>query len=165
MNKIQVVLFDYGGVLADEGFSNVLEALAKEQHLAVENMTYEGMQSVYDSGFVLGKGSESDFWALLRERTGLHGADADDRARMFDAFAIRPWMLELVVELRRQGYITGILSDQVNWLDKLDTRDHFYAYFAWVKMTTWSTPVLKWMSCAKNFRSNCRRDDTLHSPD
>ena len=129
MNKIQAVLFDYGGVLADEGFSNVLEALAKEQHLAVENMTYEGMQSVYDSGFVLGKGSESDFWALLRERTGLHGVDADHRARMFDAFAIRPWMLELVAELRRQDYITGILSDQVNWLDRLDTRDHFYAYF------------------------------------
>ena len=129
MNKIQAVLFDYGGVLAEEGFSNVLEALAKEQHLAVENMTHEGMLAVYDSGFVLGKGSESDFWALLRERTGLHGADADHRARMFDAFAIRPWMLELVAELRRQGYITGILSDQVNWLDRLDTRDHFYAYF------------------------------------
>jgi len=41
MNKIQAVLFDYGGVLADEGFSNVLEALAKEQQLAVENKTYE----------------------------------------------------------------------------------------------------------------------------
>ena len=72
MNKIQAVLFDYGGVLAEEGFSNVLEALAKEQHLAVENMTHEGMLAVYDSGFVMGKGSESDFWALLRERTSLH---------------------------------------------------------------------------------------------
>ena len=132
MNKIQAVLFDYGGVLAEEGFSNVLEALAKEQHLAVENMTHEGMLAVYDSGFVLGKGSESDFWALLRERTGLHGDDADHRGRMFDAFVIRPWMLELVAELRRQGYITGILSDQVDWLDRLDTRDHFYAYFDYV---------------------------------
>ena len=46
MNKIQAVLFDYGGVLAEEGFSNVLEALAKEQHLAVESMTHEGMLAV-----------------------------------------------------------------------------------------------------------------------
>lgn len=46
MNKIQAVLFNYGGVLAEEGFSNVLEALAKEQHLAVENMTHEGMLAV-----------------------------------------------------------------------------------------------------------------------
>lgn len=132
MNKIQAILFDYGGVLADEGFSNVLETLAIEQHLAVENMAHEGMQAVYDSGFVLGKGSEADFWALLSERTGLQGADADHRVRMFDAFAIRPWMLELVAKLSRQGYITGILSDQVDWLDRLDTRDHFYAYFDYV---------------------------------
>jgi putative hydrolase of the HAD superfamily len=129
MNKIQAVLFDYGGVLAEEGFSNVLEALAKEQQLAAENMTQEGMLAVYDSGFVLGKGSEADFWSLLRERTGLQGADAAHRARMFEAFKIRPWMLELVAELRRKGYITGILSDQVDWLDRLDARDHFYAYF------------------------------------
>jgi len=129
MKKIQAVLFDYGGVLAEEGFSNVLEALATEQNLAVHNMTQQGMQAVYDSGFVLGKGSESDFWSLLRERTGLHGDDAEHRGRIMDAFAIRPWMLELVAELRRQGYITGILSDQVDWLNRLDARDHFYSYF------------------------------------
>lgn len=129
MRKIQAVLFDYGGVLADEGFSNILQALAREQDLAVESMTAEGMQAVYDSGFVLGKGSESDFWSLLRERTGLHGDDADIRSRMFAAFVIRPWMLELVDWLREQGYITGILSDQVDWLDRLDARDHFYKHF------------------------------------
>ena len=129
MNKIQVVLFDYGGVLADEGFSNVLEALAREQGLAVENMTAEGMLTVYDSGFVLGKGSESDFWSLLRERTGLHGDGVDHRTRMFEGFVIRPWMLALVDQLREQGYITGILSDQTDWLDRLDARDHFYEHF------------------------------------
>ncbi|MCG6937383.1 MAG: HAD family phosphatase [Gammaproteobacteria bacterium] len=129
MKKIQAVLFDYGGVLAEEGFSNVLEALAHEQNLAVESMTHEGMLAVYDSGFVLGTGSEADFWALLRERTGLTGIDADHRDRMLHGFAIRPWMLELVAQLRRQGYITGILSDQTDWLDRLDARDHFYVYF------------------------------------
>lgn len=129
MNKIQAVLFDYGGVLAEEGFSNVLEALAREQNLAVDNMTLEGMQAVYDSGFVLGKGSESDFWKLLRERTGLHGDNAEHRDRMFQGFAMRAWMLTLVDQLRRQGYITGILSDQTDWLDRLDARDHFYKHF------------------------------------
>ena len=38
-------------------------------------------------------------------------------------------MLELVQELKRQGYITGILSDQTDWLDRLDARDHFYRFF------------------------------------
>lgn len=129
MSGIQAVLFDYGGVLADEGFSNTLEALAKEQGLPVKNMTAEGMQAVYDTGFVLGRGSESDFWIQLRERTGLRGDDSNLRARVFDGFVIRPWMLELAAQLREKGYITGILSDQTDWLDRLDARDHFYQYF------------------------------------
>jgi putative hydrolase of the HAD superfamily len=129
MGNIRAVLFDYGGVLAEEGFSNGLESLAKEQDLNVDNMTAEGMQAVYDSGFVLGKGCEVDFWALLRQRTGLQGDDALLRQRVFAGFIIRPWMLALAEKLRSWGYITGILSDQVNWLDDLDARDHFYRYF------------------------------------
>ena len=129
MSEIQAVLFDYGGVLAEEGFSNTLEALAKEQSLPVENMTAEAMQAVYDSGFVLGRGSESDFWKQLRERTGLNGDDSYLRSRIFDGFVIRPWMLALVAQLKAKGYVTGILSDQTDWLDRLDSRDHFYQYF------------------------------------
>jgi len=129
MIEIKAVLFDYGGVLAEEGFSNTLEALAREQGLPVKDMTAEGMQAVYDTGFVLGRGSESDFWIQLRERTGLRGDDSSLRARVFDGFVIRPWMLELVVQLKAKGYVTGILSDQTDWLDRLDARDHFYQYF------------------------------------
>lgn len=58
MNAIRAILFDFGGVLAEEGFSNGLQALAKEQNLAVEDIMAEGMQAVYDTGYVLGKGSE-----------------------------------------------------------------------------------------------------------
>lgn len=129
MSEIQAVLFDYGGVLAEEGFSNTLETLAKEQNLAVENMTAEGMQAVYDTGFVLGRGNESDFWMHLRERTGLRGDDSYLRARVLDGFVIRSWMLELVERLKAKGYVSGILSDQTDWLDRLDARDHFYKYF------------------------------------
>ncbi len=129
MAEIRAVLFDFGGVLAEEGFSNGLQRLAKEQGLNVDTITESGMQAVYDSGFVLGKGSEADFWALLRERTGLQGDDAFFREQIFNAFVIRPWMLALVAKLGSRGYLTGILSDQVDWLDTLDARDHFYSYF------------------------------------
>ncbi|MGD8934452.1 MAG: HAD-IA family hydrolase, partial [Gammaproteobacteria bacterium] len=62
-------------------------------------------------------------------RTGLHGDDAFFRQQIFNGFVIRPWMLELVTKLSSRGYVTGILSDQVDWLDALDARDHFYSYF------------------------------------
>ena len=38
-------------------------------------------------------------------------------------------MIELVRECHKQGYVTGILSDQTHWLDELNERDHFYHAF------------------------------------
>lgn len=129
MSGIRAVLFDFGGVLAEEGFSNGLESMAKEQRLQVQDMTAEGMRAAYDSGFVLGRATESEFWSLLRQRTGLRGDDASLTAKILNEFIIRPWMLELVERLKAQGYVTGILSDQTNWLDRLDAQYHFYKLF------------------------------------
>jgi len=129
MNHVRAVLFDFGGVLAEEGFSNGLNAIAAEQRLPADNITEEGMRAVYDSGYVTGVGSEADFWSMLRKRTGMSGDDRELKARMFDGFIMRPWMLELVSRLRAQGYTVGILSDQTDWLDELDAKFHFYRYF------------------------------------
>ncbi|MCG6864571.1 MAG: HAD family phosphatase [Thiogranum sp.] len=129
MSGIQAVLFDFGGVLAEEGFSHVLESLAEQQGLQVQDMTAAGARAVYDSGFVLGRATESEFWSLLRQRTGLRGDDAALTAKILSGFTVRPWMRELVQRLRAQGYVTGILSDQTDWLDRLDSRQHFYRLF------------------------------------
>lgn len=126
---IKAVLFDYGGVLAEEGFRNGLMAMAREQNLDVNAMPNNAMQAVYDSGFVLGKGSAADFWALLRQRTGLQGEDEALSQRILDGFILRPWMIQLVKRLHAEGYVTGILSDQTHWLDWLEERDHFFSVF------------------------------------
>lgn len=128
-SKISTVLFDYGGVLAEEGFHNGLVALAKKQGLDVAAMPKEAMKAVYDSGFVLGQGTATDFWRLMRERSDLAGDDAVLTEYILSGFVIRPWMIELVRECHKQGYITGILSDQTYWLDELNERDHFYNAF------------------------------------
>ncbi|MGD8742221.1 MAG: HAD family phosphatase [Granulosicoccaceae bacterium] len=124
-HSIKAILFDFGGVLAEEGFRNGLMALAREQGLDAEAMPVTAMHAVYDSGFVLGQGTAEDFWALLRARTGLRGEDTALTRRILDGFVIRPWMIEYVRALRAQGYITGILSDQTHWLDWLDDKYHF----------------------------------------
>ena len=126
---IDAVLFDYGGVLAEEGFRNGLVTLAKEQGLDTEVMPKEGMMAVYDSGFVLGRGTASDFWTLLRKRTGLVGDNDELSERILSGFVLRSWMIELVIQLRNLGYTTGILSDQTYWLDTLNERDHFIDAF------------------------------------
>jgi len=126
---IKAILFDFGGVLAEEGFSNGLIALASEQDLDANQIPQQCMRAVYDSGFVLGRGTAVDFWALLREHTGLNGDDADLTQRILAGFVVRLWMIELVQDLRARGYVTGILSDQTDWLDKLNQQTEFYSAF------------------------------------
>ena len=126
--SIRTILFEFGSVLADEGFFNTLQALAQEQHLEV-NLPEEGMRAEYDSGFVLGRGLESDFWTLLRERTGLRGKNWKLAQRVLDGFRLRPGMLALVRALRQRGFLVGLLSDQTEWLDLLDAKYGFYREF------------------------------------
>ena len=38
-------------------------------------------------------------------------------------------MIDAVRSLRREGYVVAIASDQVDWLERLDERDHFYKEF------------------------------------
>lgn len=128
-SEIKAVLFDFGGVLAEEGFRDGLIALASEQGLDVQDIVGQATQAVYDSGFVLGKGSAGEFWSMLRTRTGLVGEDEVLSERILHGFVLRPWMIERVRQLRGQGYVTGILSDQTHWLDELDARDPFKPAF------------------------------------
>jgi putative hydrolase of the HAD superfamily len=127
--RIRVVLFDFGGVLAEEGFQRGLQALAEKQGLDVDEISREGRKAVHDSGYVTGTGSESDFWALLRQRTGLAGTDAELTREILDRFRVRPWMLEHAERLRGAGFITAILSDQTDWLERLDQSIHFSRAF------------------------------------
>ena len=53
--SIKAVLFDYGGVLAEEGFRNGLLDMAREQNLDIESMPNDAMQAVYGK-----PGSESN---------------------------------------------------------------------------------------------------------
>jgi len=122
---IRAVLFDFGGVLATEGFREGLFAIARSRGIDPEGFFQVAREAVYESGYVTGRGGESDFWSLVRLRTGIPGGDAELSAECLDRFRLRPGMLELVRRLRARGLITAILSDQTDWLDRLDARAPF----------------------------------------
>jgi putative hydrolase of the HAD superfamily len=128
-NSIKTVLFDYGGVIADEGFQNGLRAMSHEQGIDVNTMMNVARSAVYDSGFILGWGTEEQFWNWMREGSGLQGSDTELTKRILEGFILRDWMIDLVQQLKAQGYITGILSDQSHWLDWLNERDRFFQFF------------------------------------
>jgi HAD superfamily hydrolase (TIGR01509 family) len=127
--RIKVILFDYGGVLAEEGFREGLMAIARSNGLSPQPFFEMVTVAVYESGYVVGAADEHSYWDLIRQRSGIGQSDADLRKEILERFKLRPWMLEIVSGLRQSGYFVGILSDQTQWLDELDDRDHFFAEF------------------------------------
>ena len=130
--EIKVVLFDFGGVLAEEGFRAGLVAIAEKNRLDPTNVIKTGFRIVYDLGFVTGKAGESEFWSVFRRQTGIKSSDQILREEILSRFTLRPWILEIVYSLREKGINVGILSDQTNWLDELNDRYNFFQYFDYV---------------------------------
>lgn len=127
--EIKIVLLDYGGVLAEEGFRSGLAHMARQFSLDVEPFFHTATEIIYDCGFVSGGTDEKKYWELLRKATGISGSDEDLTATILDRFILRPPMLEAVRALRKKGFLTAILSDQTDWLERLNSRDNFFKDF------------------------------------
>ena len=127
--QIKAVLLDFGGVVAEEGFREGLYAIAERFGLDRKRFFQLANEAVYNSGYVTGTGSEKDYWNMVREHSGIVAADEELRREILTRFIPRDWMLETVDGIRRQGVAAAILSDQSDWLDQLDARDHFFGHF------------------------------------
>ena len=127
--SVELVLFDFGGVIAEEGFRNGLLAIAELNGLDPADFLKEAYELTFNGGFVTGEVDEHTFWHMLRERTGIKGSDQELRKELLSRFILRNWMLELVQRLKDASVVTAILSDQTNWLDELDARYNFFRFF------------------------------------
>ncbi|MBN2515934.1 MAG: HAD family phosphatase [Deltaproteobacteria bacterium] len=130
--SVDVVLFDFGGVIADEGFVNGLAAIAEMNDRDPESIIKAGFDVVHRTEYVLGQSDEKTFWQTLREETGITGSDEALRDQIFSRFTLRKWMFEVIKSLRLSGVRVGILSDQTDWLDELDARYDFFKQFDYV---------------------------------
>jgi putative hydrolase of the HAD superfamily len=130
--KIDAVLFDFGGVIAEEGFKQGLTVIAKANGFNEDEFVRAAFDTIYSSGYVQGKGDESSFWNALRQNTGVKGDDAALRNEIFSRFILRDWMIDLVKKLKASNIKVGILSDQTDQLDKLDKKYHFFRNFDYI---------------------------------
>jgi FMN phosphatase YigB (HAD superfamily) len=130
--SVDVVLFDFGGVIAEEGFVNGLAAIAEMNDRDPESIIKAGFDVVHNTGYVLGQSDEKTFWQTLRDQTGIIGSDEELRHQIFSRFTLRTWMFEVIKNLRLSGVRVGILSDQCDWLDKLDAQFDFFKRFDYV---------------------------------
>jgi putative hydrolase of the HAD superfamily len=126
---IRCILFDYGGVIAEEGFRNTFTELSLAAGKPAEWLPELAMDAVYRSAYVTGEGDEQAFWRELARSFPLPEPPAAISERIQQRFTLREEMIRLVRTLRRIGLQVAILSDQTDWLDRLEQRDHFFEEF------------------------------------
>ena len=126
---IRAVLLDFGGVIAKEGFQQGLYAIADKCGHDRESFFKLATEAVYETGYVTGTGTESEYWQAVKGQAGIEAEDKDLRREILTRFIPRQWMLDSIDTMQKQGIITAILSDQSDWLDKLDLQYNFFQYF------------------------------------
>ena len=126
---IKVVFWDFGGVLAEEGFREGLLAIARYHGLNPQEFLKTAVDLTFNQGFVTGKLDVKMYWQMLREKTGIHAPDDALSHEVLSRFTVRPWMLDLVKKLKQAFIRVAILSDQTKWLDEFAKKHGFFQLF------------------------------------
>lgn len=129
LDNIKAILFDFGGVVAEEGFYHGLLELGKKNSLDPEAFFRAVDALIYETGYLTGKADEAVFWNSVRERTGIAGTDVELRDEILKRFTLRPEMVLAVDRLRSQGLCVAMLSDQTNWLEEIDRETALFRHF------------------------------------
>ncbi len=130
--SIDVVIFDFGGVLAEKGFEEGLRAIAVRHGLDKSDFYSLVLDCIHTTGYLTGHTDEHVFWQEIRNKTGTRDDDTTLRNEILSRFILRPWMFDIVERLKALGIRVAILSDQTNWLDELNERDDFFRFFDFV---------------------------------
>ncbi|NJB67328.1 putative hydrolase of the HAD superfamily [Desulfobaculum xiamenense] len=139
---VDAVIFDFGGVLANEGFFDGLAEMAHRTGKDTEFVTETAVDIIRGDGYAVHRIDEAEFWRRFRDRTGISGADDALRDELLSRFVLREHMFRRVDKLREAGYKVAILSDQTNWLEELEHRHGFYGKFD-VVHNSWLTGYTK----------------------
>jgi putative hydrolase of the HAD superfamily len=128
-NVIRAVLFDFGGVVADEGFLKGLQAIGTENGLDPDAFFRTVDAVIYDTGYLIGKVDEAFFWNAVKSKAVVRGTEAELRNEILRRFVLRPDMIASVDLLRSKGLIVAMLSDQTNWLEEIDRQTALFRHF------------------------------------
>jgi putative hydrolase of the HAD superfamily len=129
MSDIKLVLLDFGGVIAEEGFKKGITDLAVKFDFDIDALKKTAFDLVYDCGFTSGKADSDKFWDLFKKKTGISEDNAVLTEFILERFIVRPEMVNFARWLKTENIKTAILSDQTNWLDELDRKNGFFKYF------------------------------------
>lgn len=130
--SIKAILFDFSGVLAEEGYISGLTALALQHALNPKDFVTEATRICYESGYADGRAPASVFWQGVRDAFPIRLSDEALHEAILSRFIIRPAMLAEVDALRHAGFTTAIVSDHTDWLEMLDERHAIFNHFDFI---------------------------------
>jgi putative hydrolase of the HAD superfamily len=128
-NVITTALFDFGGVIAEEGFQEGLQAIGKKNGLDPKEFFTTVDALIFETGYLTGAADEASFWNAVRSRTGITGDDESLRQEILKRFVIRPDVLSCADVLRARGKTIAMLSDQTNWLVEINEKTSLFRHF------------------------------------
>jgi len=126
---IKAVFFDFGGVIAEEGWENGLSDISVFHGFDGKKFFDDACDVLWSTGYMYGRATEEQFWSELSARYRFRMTVDEMRRAVFDRFTIREEMLELIRDIGEKNYRLAILSDQTNWLDEFDSRHGFFKLF------------------------------------
>jgi putative hydrolase of the HAD superfamily len=126
---IKTVLFDFGGVIAEEGFYEGLLAIGEMNALNPETFFKTAEALIVETGYLIGASNEAAFWNAVRDLTCITMSDIELRNEILKRFKLRPKIIEYADVLRSKGLIVAMLSDQTNWLDEIDQETSLFRHF------------------------------------
>ena len=126
---LTAIFFDFGGVLAEEGFREGLIHIASTAGRDPAEVVPLAYEMAWTTRYVVGGCDAAGFWQAFRQATGIAGEDADLTEAVLSRFVPRPFMFAVADAARAAGLKTAILSDQTEWLARLDARHDVFSHF------------------------------------
>lgn len=128
-NTIKAILFDFGGVIAEEGFYEGLLAIGEMNALNPEAFFKTVEALIGETGYLTGASDEAAFWNAVRNETCITMSDTELRQEILKRFKLRPKIIKYADLLRSKGLTVAMLSDQTNWLDEIDRETALFQHF------------------------------------
>ncbi|MFH1414813.1 MAG: hypothetical protein ABIH89_01845 [Elusimicrobiota bacterium] len=126
---IKLILFDFGGVIAPEGFQLGILKLSMEFGRPFEEMyRIAGYKAALESGYTAGKTGEDEYWKIVAGALDLDKDLSSYNYVYLDNFQPRTEMIELFKKIHHT-YKLGIFSDQTNWIYDIDNMYPFMDHF------------------------------------
>jgi len=112
MPKIKAVTFDWGGVLADNVFNDLLNFYSSFLQVDIDRL--RPVYEKYYHDFLVNRIKEPDFWNNIcrdLQKSNPVGNGSLMRAAFVQAYKPHNRVIELVIRLEKKGYLLGLLSN------------------------------------------------------